>query len=44
MEVPESEAEKWKNILEKCMVKGGTPFCKIIPLKADAAINTFWKH
>ena len=44
MEVPESKGEEWKVILENCMIKGGEPFCKTIPLKADAEINTFWKH
>jgi len=44
MEVPKNIGEYWKNALETCMIKGGEPFCPTIPLKADAAINTFWKH
>ena len=44
MEVPEAEGEEWKVILETAMIKGGEPFCKTIPLKVDAEINTFWKH
>jgi DNA polymerase-1 len=44
LEVPKDLSEKWAVTLENCMVKAGDPFCRIIPLKAEASINTYWKH
>lgn len=44
LEVPESMAEKWKEILELAMIKGGQPFCPIIPLAAEGVIANHWAH
>lgn len=44
LETPEELSAKWKVILETAMVKGGEPFCPIIPLSADAAIAKYWAH
>lgn len=44
VECPENIAEEVKNELLSCMEEAGKPFCKIIPLKAEAKIGKHWVH
>lgn len=44
LETPENIAPEWKTILETAMVKGGEPFCPIIPLNAEGVIAPYWAH
>ena len=44
VECPEDIAEEVKNILVQCMEDAGKPFCKIVPLKAEAKIGNYWVH
>lgn len=44
VECPEDIKEDVKNTLVNCMAEAGKPFCKILPLKADAKIGKHWVH
>lgn len=44
LEAPEAIAEEVSNVLVKCMVDGGKPFCPNVYLGADATIGDFWIH
>lgn len=44
VEVKEEFAEETARALEQCMGKAGDKWCKIVPLKAEAAIVDYWTH
>lgn len=44
VECPKEIAEEVKDILLECMTKAGDPFCRILPLSADALIGEHWVH
>lgn len=44
LECPENIAEEIGDILVKCMVSGGKPFCPNVYLGADLSIGDFWIH
>lgn len=44
LECPEEMAEEVGEILVKCMVAGGKPFCKNVFLGADVSIENHWVH
>ena len=44
VECPKEIAEEVKDILLDCMSKAGVPFCKTLPLGADALIGDHWVH
>ena len=44
VECPEGMAEEVKVVLATCMADAGKPFCKILPLKADAIHGDHWVH
>ena len=44
LEAPEEIAEEVGNILVKCMVAGGKPFCPNVYLGADVTIGDHWIH
>lgn len=44
VECPKEIAEEVKDILLDCMSKSGVPFCKTLPLGADALIGDHWVH
>ena len=44
LEAPEEIAQKVSDMLVKCMVEGGKPFCPNVYLGADATIGDHWIH
>ena len=44
VECPESMKEEVSDILVKCMVAGGKPFCPNVFLGADVSIGDHWIH
>ena len=44
VEVKEEYAETAAKALEEAMEEAGKRWCKIVPLKADAVVTTFWEH
>lgn len=44
VECPPDVAEEARVQLEECMIRAGKPFCKRIPLKADAGLTPVWEH
>lgn len=44
IECPETIKDIMKNVVEDCMAKAGSVYCKIVPLKAEAEICSFWNH
>lgn len=44
LEAPEEIAQKVSEVLVKCMVEGGKPFCPNVYLGADATIGDHWIH
>lgn len=44
VESPEEIAEEVSKVLTNCMSEAAKPFCKILPLKADAKIGKHWLH
>lgn len=44
LECPEGMAEEVADVLVKCMVAGGKPFCKNVYLGADVGIYNHWVH
>ena len=44
VECPQNMEEEVKNLLILSMEEAGKPFCKIVPLKADAVSGTYWIH
>lgn len=44
LEAPESIAKEIGNVLVKCMVEGGKPFCPNVFLGADVEIGNHWIH
>lgn len=44
LECPEEIAVQVKEMVEKCMARAGNVYCKVIPLKAEATISTYWNH
>lgn len=44
VECPKEISEEVKDILVKCMSEAGAPFCRILPLSADALIGDHWVH
>ena len=44
IECPENMAELVLDIITKCMVAGGKPFCKNVYLGADGGIYDHWVH
>ncbi len=44
VEAPKDIAEEVKDILVNCMEEAGKPFCKILPLRAEALIGDHWVH
>jgi DNA polymerase-1 len=44
IECPEKWAPEMAQILQSCMEEAGKPFCKIVPLKAEPCITSFWNH
>lgn len=44
LEAPEDIAEEVGNILVKCMIAGGKPFCPNVYLGADVTIGDHWIH
>lgn len=44
VECPIEMVEEVKVVLANCMAEAGKPFCKILPLKADAIHGTHWVH
>lgn len=43
-EHPISLTEEVGNNLKKCLEKGGEPYCKVVPLKADIEVSDYWVH
>lgn len=37
-----SLSEQFRSLLEQCMIKAGTYFCKTIPMKVDTHIGKSW--
>lgn len=44
VECPKEIAEEVKDILLKCMTEAGNPFCRVLPLSADALVGKHWVH
>lgn len=44
LECPAHMAEEVADILVKCMIAGGKPFCPNVFLGAEAEIADYWKH
>ena len=44
LECPESMKDEVAEVLVKCMVEGGKPFCKNVFLGADIEIGSYWIH
>lgn len=44
VECPESMKKEVSDILVKCMVAGGKPFCPNVFLGADVSIGDHWIH
>lgn len=44
LECPAEMADEVADVLIKCMVKGGRPFCPHVFLGADVDVNDFWVH
>ena len=44
LEAPEAIADEVGDILVKCMVAGGKPFCPNVHLGADVTIGDHWIH
>lgn len=44
LECPENMAEEVADVLVKCMVSGGKPFCNKVYLGADVGIYDHWVH
>lgn len=44
LEAPEAIAQEVSDILVKCMIAGGKPFCPNVFLGADATIGDHWIH
>lgn len=44
LEVPDEMAEEVGQVLVKCMVDGGKPFCPNVYLGADVTIDDHWVH
>ena len=44
IECPENMAKEVADILVKCMIAGGKPFCPNVHLGAEAEIADYWKH
>lgn len=43
-EANEDIAEEFSKIMQDCMLKSGSYFCKTIPMKVDPAIEDSWQH
>jgi len=44
LECPKDMGSMMKNIVEECMEKAGSFYCKIVPLRAEAQVCKFWDH
>lgn len=44
LEVPEAIAKEVGEVLIKCMIEGGKPFCPNVFLGADLEISDHWVH
>jgi DNA polymerase-1 len=44
IECPETIKDTMQKVVEDCMAKAGSVYCKIVPLKAEAEICSFWNH
>ena len=44
LECPEEIADEVKEILKKCMIEGGKPFCPNVYLGADVEVSDHWVH
>jgi DNA polymerase I-like protein with 3'-5' exonuclease and polymerase domains len=44
LECPEYMKDTMKKVVEDCMSRAGSIYCKIVPLKAEAEICKFWDH
>ena len=44
IECPEHMCEEVKSVLVNCMEEAGKPFCKTVPLKAEAIHGSYWVH
>lgn len=44
IECPPDIAEEVRVELERAMIEAGKPFCKTIPLKAEAGLTMVWEH
>lgn len=44
VECPKEIAEEVKDVLLKCMTEAGKPFCRTLPLSAEALIGDHWVH
>lgn len=44
VEAPKKIANEVRDVLLICMAKSGEPFCKLVPLTAEAAIGDYWIH
>jgi len=43
-EANEDIAEEFSKVMQECMIKSGSKFCKTIPMKIDPAIEDSWQH
>ena len=44
LECPESMKDEVADVLVKCMIAGGKPFCPNVFLGADVSIGDHWIH
>jgi DNA polymerase-1 len=44
VECPKNISDEIANKLQECMEEAGKPFCKVIPLKAEPCVTSFWSH
>ena len=44
IECPKNIVEEVKEVLVYCMEEAGKPFCKTVPLKAEAIHGDYWVH
>ena len=44
VECPKGMAEEVLPVLVYCMEEAGRPFCRTLPLKADAVTGDYWVH
>jgi len=44
VECPKEIVEEVKEVLIKSMTEAGNPFCRVLPLSADALVGEHWVH